>query len=209
MIRGKLTKIKIDKAKFKKKVAQGLKSDAVKDAAFREAQVALSRVKYATIQEFENHPVTQEISDGIDASNKSGTLGTVGGNLYSFIGFYDGGDPTRVVRNYLIDKIRVFKSSRFVKYQTTGYYNFRVNPPITKEVEAMTPLPYERGQSWVRGIERGISGLGFFLHGRFNKSRSGGGIQSDHEIRPAMFKTTRYMTSIIANFYTNIKKRRF
>ena len=209
MIRGKLTKIKIDKAKFKKQVAKGLKSEAVKDAAFRKAQIALSRVKAATIQEFESHPVTKELSEGQDAANTSGTLGNVGGNLYSFIGFYDGDDPTREIRSYLVDKIRLFKSSRFVKYQTSGYYNFRVNPPEAKQIEALTPLPFERGQSWVRGIERGISGLGFYLSGRFNKSRSGTGIQSEHSIRPAMFNTTRYMTSIVANFYTNIKKRRF
>ncbi len=161
MFRGKLTKIKIDKAKFKKQVAKGLTSQVVKDAAFRKAQIALSKVKAVTIQEFESHPVTKEISEGENATNKSGTLGGVTGNLYSFIGFYDGDDPTRQIRSYLVDKIRVFKSSRFVKYQTSGYYNFRVNAPSSKQIEELTPLPFERGQSWVRGIERGISGFGF------------------------------------------------
>lgn len=209
MIRGKLTKIKIDKAKFKKQVARGLKTKVVEDAAFMEAQKALRNVKINTVQEFENHPVTKEISNGPESANHSGTLGMVGGNLYSFIGFYDGDNPTTVIRNYLIDKIRLYRTSRFVKFQTSGYYNFRVNPPSTKEIEAMTPLPFERGQSWVRGIERGISGLGFYLHGRFNKSRSGGGIQSEYEIRPATFRTTRYMTTIVENFYKNIKNRNF
>jgi hypothetical protein len=209
MFRGRLTKIKIDKAKFKKQVANGLKSEAIKEAAFAKAQIALSKVKAVTIQEFESHPVTKEISEGGSAVNKSGTLGGVSGNLYSFIGFYDGDDPTRQIRSYLVDKIRLFKSSRFVKYQTSGYYNFRVNAPDPRQIEALTPLPFERGQSWVRGIERGISGLGFYLHGRFSGSRSGGGIQSEHPVRPAMFSTTRYMTAIVANFYTNIRKRRF
>lgn len=209
MIKSKILKVKIDKSKFKKQVSQGLKSGQVKNAAFIKAQEALNTVKYATIQEFENHPVTQEISEGPSASNKSGTLGSSGGNLYSYIGFYSGDDPTSVIRNYLIDKIRLFRTSRFIKYQTKGYYNFRVNPPDTKQIEAMTPLPFEKGQSWVRGIERGISGLGFYLHGRFNKSRSGGGIQSEYQVRSLMFNTARYMTTIVANFYTNIKKRRF
>jgi hypothetical protein len=208
MVKGRIIKVKLNKSQFRKTVADGLTSTEIKNAAYVQAVTMTESVKRRTIQEFENHPVTQEISAGPEASNKSGTLSS-GGNLYSFIGFNQGGDPTDVVRSYLNDKIKVFRQSRFVKSQMSGHYTFRVNPPMTKEIENLTPLPWESGRSWVRGIERGISGLGYFLYGRYSQSRSGTGIQSAHEIRPAIFRTKRYLTSIIANFYTNIRNKKF
>jgi len=207
-IRGKLTRIRIHRAQFKNAVAKGLSSSRVKEAAYQKAVQMVNSVKRRTIKEFDEHPVTKEISEGPSASNMSGTL-SGSGNLFTFIGFYEGDDPTRIVRSYLNDKIKVFRQSRFLKFQTSGYYNFRVNPPTTSEIENLTPLPWERGASWARGIERGISGLGYYLHGRFSDARSGGGIQSQYEVKPSIFRTKRYLTTIVTNFYTNIKKRRF
>ena len=207
-IRGKLTRVRIHKSQFRNAVAQGLNSARVKEAAYRRAVELVTNVKKEAIREFDEHPVTKEISEGPSAANMSGTLSN-GGNLFSYIGFYEGDDPTRIVRSYLNDKIKVFRQSRFLKFQTSGYYNFRVNQPIVSEIENLTPLPWERGVSWTRGIERGISGLGHYLHGRFSDSRSGAGIQSKYEVRPAIFRTKRYLTTIVTNFYKNIKNRRF
>ena len=51
-----------------------------------------SIIKRNLINEFESHPVTVEISGGVNAKNSSGTLGGKG-NLFRFIGFEAGSDP--------------------------------------------------------------------------------------------------------------------
>ncbi len=59
-----------------------------------------NKIKDEFIDEFMNHPITQEIQGGISATNISGTLGGIT-NLYSFIGFDEGTDPIRPIEELL------------------------------------------------------------------------------------------------------------
>jgi hypothetical protein len=56
---------------------------AIQPLAERNITLEFEKIKRQMIQEFLNHPVTREISKGVDSPNYSGTLSH--GNLYSFI----------------------------------------------------------------------------------------------------------------------------
>ena len=67
-------------------------------------------------------------------------------------------------------------------------------------------MPWEGGRSWVLGIERGISGFGYYLYKKFNEGRSKEGIQTKNKVRSSSFKKVRYMSEIINNFVKSINK---
>ena len=71
-------------------------SEVVRRSVEKQIQMAFNKIKTAMIREFLNHPVTEEIKNGPDSPNLSGTLNGYG-NLFSYIGFYDGDDPIKAV----------------------------------------------------------------------------------------------------------------
>ena len=75
-----------------------------------------------------------------------------------------------------------------------------------EEIKSATPLPFERGRSWVKGVEDGISGFGYYVYGMlFPSSRSGRGIQSKNKIRVAAYRPVKYMTELYTKFIKNLK----
>jgi len=152
------------------------------------------RIKEEMIQEFMNHPVTEEIMNGINAENTSGTLSNRTGNLFSFIGFDASDDPISQIINLL--------EQSNIKFLYNNRKNFivKITIPTAESIFAITPMPWAQGRSWAKGIESGISGLGFYLQ-KFNQGRSEGGIQVDKKISSGKFKNTPYISSLI-NKYT-------
>jgi len=174
----------------------------VKDAAFEIAQSKLSSARGNFLESFENHEVTKEIEAGESSSNSSGTLGGYG-NLFSFIGF-DGSDkPTEIVKN-LIRKIRLINKSYKKTVSNGVVISFSVNVPPVSSFESSTPIPWASGRSWLLGIERGISGLGYFVS-KLGLGRSGGGAQADNKIRSISYSPTRYFSSMYNDFIKKIK----
>ena len=151
-------------------------------------------------KEFNDHPVTKEIQAGPDTLNSSGTLGGIG-NLFSFIGFNRGSNPIKPVSD-LISKITLGKLS---KTSDDGVFTFTVNIPAKSEFEAVTKMPWEAGRSWLYDVERSISGLGQYLYGKYNKSRSGSGAQSEKSVRSTGFKPVPYFSSMLENFVKRLK----
>jgi hypothetical protein len=151
------------------------------------------------IKEFDNHPITIEIESGPRSSNMSGTL-SGSGNLFSFIGFDEGTDPIKGLRGLL-------KTSR-VEFLgvNAGTIDFKIYFPENEEIYALTPMPWAKGRSWVRGIERGMSGLGQYLYSNKNleTSRSGSAIQINSKIKGGTFKNTSYISGIRRNFYKQV-----
>ena len=129
------------------------------------------------------------------------------GNLFSFIGFFEGSRPTNIVRDYLESSSRVYRNSKFVNSVTSQSFNFRVELPSLDKIKRLTPLPWESGRSWVVGIERGISGIGSYMYGKFLESRSGSAIQSKSGGSFGLFKKTRYMSEIISEFRARVVGR--
>jgi len=173
----------------------------IKTAALEIAESKLSDSKKNFLQDFSSHEVTVEIEAGENSENSSGTLGGYG-NLFSFIGFPSGSKPTEVVKN-LINKIRLIRKS-YVKPERSGVLiKFNIFSPKKTEFEDSTPIPWATGRSWLSGIERGISGLGYFIS-RGGIGRSEGGEQADDKIRQASFRNTSYFSKMYSDFFKKL-----
>jgi hypothetical protein len=154
-------------------------------------------IKNQLIQEFLSHPVTKEIQAGPNSSNTSGTLGGEG-NLFSFIGFFDGTDPVGDILD-ILESMEI----RFLKNIKSGSL-FLTNFPEPKDIFAVTPMPWASGRSWAKGIESGISGLGYYLFIESPKSRSGEAVQVESKIKPGKFKNTKYISALLAKYKKQI-----
>lgn len=162
------------------------------------------------IKDFYNHVITKEIKGGSTASNSSGTLGGYG-NLFSFIGFERGDNPTAIIEQIFSQKISV--RVRAIK---SGRFRISIfNSPDAQEVYQSTPLPWAEGDgSWAEGMEKGISNLGSFLYrergirgsSKGSRSRSGNGIQISNTLRSSTFRTQPYISKLIKDFLKNATK---
>jgi hypothetical protein len=122
------------------------------------------------------------------------------GSLFGFIGFNQNDEPITVVREML-------KTSYIAFIRTKGaIVDFKVYYPSKDELFDATPLPYATGRSWLKGIETGLSGLGRYLNIESDASRSGGGIQSQSQVRGGRFKNTKYISEILNNFIIKVNK---
>tara|TARA_A100001015_G_scaffold288502_1_gene359414 strand:- start:774 stop:1367 length:594 start_codon:yes stop_codon:yes gene_type:complete len=158
-------------------------------------RAAFQKKKNRMISEFLNHPVTKEIDMGINAKNISGTLGGGSGNLFSFIGFDAGYDPIEPIEEVLLRA-----DFKLVKV-TRRTIEFSIFIPEPRDIFAVTPMPWASGRSWAKGIETGISGLGYYLLKPTDASRSGLGVQSPRKIRKkSRFKNTQYITAFIKKY---------
>jgi hypothetical protein len=183
---GKINKKLIQKEIFNNRAVKKMVRDIVQEEVEKE--------KALFQQDFESHPVTQELDGGEDASNISGTLGGYG-NLFSFLGFNQGANPTAPVK-FLIQRISLDSN-----IQATGNgFRVKVNVPSKDEFGAVSRLPFEGGRSWLLDIERGISGLGAYLYGRFASSRSGTGIQSKYKYSNKRFRNVKYFSGMYTKF---------
>lgn len=166
----------------------------VKAAVANRYQKELEKQKLLFLKEYESHPVTKELDGGEDASNVSGTLGGYG-NLFSFLGFSKADNPTAPVKN-LIRSIRLDKNVQ----SSNETFKVKINIPSKEEFAAATRMPWETGRSWLLDMERGISGLGAYLYGKFNASRSGTGIQNQKNYSGRTFRPVKYFSQIYNNF---------
>ena len=67
-------------------------------------------------------------------------------------------------------------------------------------------MPWATGRSWAKGIETGISGLGYYLLKNTDSSRSGLGIQSPRKVRKkSKFKNTQYISALIKKYEKEFK----
>lgn len=161
------------------------------------------KIKQEIINEFNNHPITREIEMGPTAPNISGTLGGVG-NLYSFIGFEAGTNPIFPIRD-LLQKSTYTINTGGVNTMSKAIFGI----PTAKMIFSMTPMPWATGRSWAKGIETGISGLGYYLYlkKQSNRSRSTTAIQTQNSVRSAVrFRNTKYISDLINKFEKELKK---
>ncbi len=208
---------KINYIEIRKKIS---KSQAVRDIITERAEEIVEEAKEEMIEEFLQHPITEELKEGSRASNVSNTLGGYG-NLFSFIGFNDGDDPTEVIEEILNKYTKLNK--RYISTSQTNKgieFKFRVEYPTFEELENATPYPDNwRDGSWIYGIEHGIFGLRYFLYDEENfdfyeQSRSTTGLEAKDPngklvaIRGAsQSRPSKYINAILRNFINNIKSR--
>jgi hypothetical protein len=151
-------------------------------------------IKKQMIAEFLSHPVTKEIMGGPSASNISSTLGGVS-NLFAFIGFDSDEDPLKPILD-ILNNLSIRETS-----VTKGMVvNYEVNLPTAEEIFDITPMPWASGRSWAKGIESGISGLGYLIKSSNATSRSGVAIQSRNKIRGGKYTPVPYISSFISKY---------
>jgi len=176
------------------------KSRAFKKKVKQMATKRFERAKKNLITGFDSHPVTREIEGGEGASNTSGTLSH--GNLFTFIGFHQEDNPVEIVRQAIREKTRLLSPK--TRVQTNKIVvSHTVTVPTLEDLSGATPMPWE-GKSWLRAIESGISGFGYYMHKRWEASRSGHGLQVNNRIRGGRYKPTKYYSELIRNFRKEI-----
>ena len=201
-------KIKLNKNKIAEALAKSPKMDAlITKKVHSMVNQYVQNSQAQMINEYENHAVTKEIESGPDASNISNTLGGVG-NLFSYIGFEEGSNPTEIVKKILEDSVEVVNRPEVSVKGKDLKINFPVSAPTIQEIESMTPMPFEGGRSWTRGVEKGISGFSNYIFRKFIKnSRSSTGIQSESQVRSGNFKPSPYLSLILKKFYSKINAK--
>jgi len=160
--------------------------------------------EYTTfLNEYQSHPVTQELyashlNPGI---NYGGALED--GNLYAFFGFA-GGDPAGELYNLLAENIRIGKQYRVNKQSKGIRYSYKVYAPTMQQIFNATPLSWT-SRSWVKAVEQGISGYNRYIRGNRPSSQSGGGVLAKHSnVRSGSYKNRQYLTSMYNKFMKNL-----
>jgi hypothetical protein len=178
---------------------------SVKDQALQQAQEEMSKIKQELLEDYNDHPVTKELEAGADSENISQTLNGVG-NLTTYIGFQEGTNPTEPVRDKL-KTVSLNPKGRVSNNDSNLSFEFDVIAPSIEEIESVGSLPFEQGNSWIKGIENGISGFGAYIYGRmFKNSRSGKGLQGRKTFRQGNFRPVSYMNEIMTKFYMKVKR---
>ena len=166
------------------------------------------------IKEFLAHPITKEILGGPGASNISGTLRSYG-NLFSFIGFYSGDRPTDEVREKLKGYLDVVGVQRKIRgNRGVSSYRYSLTFPTISSFDSVSQMPWESGNSWVRGVENGISGFSNYMYlnygeGRLERSRSGTAVQTKKNVNVGIFRPTKYITEILDNYRKRLAQSRY
>jgi len=181
-----------------------LRSRAFNTQASQRINQTLQRARKRMMEDFDQHPVNRELSQGPNGGNMTNTLGGYG-NLFSFIGFGEGSDPVGKVRNLLAQYPKI--SSRKTGRDKVIYM---ISIPDIKDFGQVAKMPWESGRSWVASVETGISGFSHYManvFGESSKSRSGKAIQAKSQIRAGFYKPMPYMSIIINKLIKNISAR--
>jgi hypothetical protein len=195
--------LKLNQASIKKKIDMAMaKSPAIKKLAYNKAYGIFYNAKRMMLKEFDRHPVTQEIEAGPRAVNISNTLDGYG-NLFSFIGFEAGENPTDKLRN-LLEVATQFRQTIYRQ----GVWYFKISLPDKGAIENVTQMPWEKGNSWAYGVETFISGLSNYMYKKWSGSRSGMGFQLPYENWEDIAFTSRpYISEILNNFRERVNNR--
>lgn len=172
----------------------------------RRLETQFKEAKQEMLEEFENHPVSQEIAAGPDLQN---SLFLPKGNLFAFFGFYDNEKPVDQVKDILNAETKiksVEKSAGKDKYTVI----LRAEVPTYQSLKERTELDIAGiNKSWLEAVETGLLGLPQFIFGLFhnNNSKSGTGLEVKNNVRTSNFNGIglNYMSKILRQFKDNIR----
>ena len=201
-------KIKLDVFKIKRETSKKLK---IAPAGLRsKANALFDKEKQRLLSDFDQHPVTMELQMGPEGENISGTLGSKG-NLFSFIGFNAGDNPTAIVRSFLSSITLDKKKPRIRQKGSRATFEYTIQGGDKETLFEITKdaAPW-MGKSWIKGVESGISGLGSYIYWKrnmgFPPSRSGSGVQSRTKFRSGSYRPTKYISTLLEKFKKRLKK---
>jgi hypothetical protein len=170
------------------------KSQKVKKKDYKKAfKERFDETKKEMIKEFISHPITIEILAGPSGANTSGTLSGKA-NLFSFIGFNVSERPIEPILD-ILEKISYTDNG-----ESRNGRKFNVSFPTSQDIFLSTPMPWSSGRSWSKGIESGISGIGYLLNKSTSSSRSGVAIQVKNKVRNLRFKNVPYISALLNKY---------
>ena len=189
--------------------------------AFDKALDRFGDLKEKMLEEFDEHPITQELIEGsndpLGAENISNTLHGRG-NLFTFIGFQRGTNPVEGVRE-ISDNFTTLRKAPDVSDTDTGIrFKFPISVPSRDELEDATPMPWGTAKSWFFRVEKGgIRGLNYYIYWKMidneEVSRSGAGTMAKTrdgkrlvKLRDLEFQPMPYFTPILKKFIEKAKK---
>ena len=198
-----------------------LSNGEIQDEIEKAVKKQFNEEKRNTLLEFDSHDVTQELAEP-EKGNISNTLGGYG-DLFGFIGFEAGSDPVLPVKLALESKIKFKSTNLSIIYPRNARGQFATGKR-TKNIKIIFQVPdlndfdkaakfegWNGGRNWVKGIERGISGVSYYADYPRGRSERGlqlrGQIKNSASDRPSGFKTRPYITEIIENFKKNFKNK--
>ena len=198
-----------------------LSNGEIQDEIEKAVKKQFNQEKQNTLLEFDSHDVTQELAEP-EKGNISNTLGGYG-DLFGFIGFEAGSDPVLPVKLALESKIKFKSTNLSIIYPRNARGQFATGKR-TKNIKIIFQVPdlndfdkaakfegWNGGRNWVKGIERGISGVSYYADYPRGRSERGlkirGQIKNSASDRPSGFKTRPYITEIIENFKKNFKNK--
>ncbi|MDB4587837.1 hypothetical protein N9098_01735, partial [bacterium] len=109
-----------------------------------------------------------------------------------FIGFNQGDSPITPILELLSQT-----NYRVTRFNKNGTAKLIIEIPSSRDIFAVTPLPWASGISWAERIEKGMSGLGMYLNTSSKNSRSGRGVQANNKIRTGKFSNTSYVSAFL------------
>ena len=162
------------------------------------------------------------LKDDISLGNISGTLGGYG-DLFGFIGFFEGSSPIEEVSEILFSKteLKSIKIQRIYNRDARGrftsgrsFVNVKVSFSVPDlddfdETSQRVVRDYS-GRNWIKGIEKGISGFNRYANYPRGESRRGvqlGGVIKNPSVsRPKLsnYKPRGYVTPLIKEFIKKI-----
>lgn len=185
------------------------------EAAETAARLDFNVKKGQFLQEFESHPVSQEINEGPRAL--SSFVSDTEGNLFSLLGFDKSQKPITALKNFLKQSI-ILRKTKFSKMDgDKAIFETQVEIPTNKDIDEFassdsnTSLKTWDSRSFVRMIENGVPGLPRYLFSlvkNLKNSRSGTAIQVKNNLRGGSVGRISYLSSLLSRFRRNITGER-
>lgn len=167
------------------------------------------------LDEFDRHPVTQEIENGPSAYSSDSEISSTGGNLFSLLGFFKEQRPITFLRQYLKRTIRLGNVRPGKSQGDHLLYETPVEMPTLGDIDNYTATDPETrlewdGRGFTQLIRNGITGLPRYLFSLvkdFSRipSRSGPAIQvKNSPIHQGSVGPIKYVDELLANLRARI-----
>lgn len=166
----------------------------------RRHQAIFNKYKNVFLQTVGSHPIAIELANH---TNPSAYLGGSSGSLFGFIGFPANYNPIEELLFFLENSIKFIPAKTI---SSAGITSFQYSIPSKEDFIASFPLFWERGRSWVYGIEEGIDGLGFFISNTYGRSQEGVQIKTQIPKKP-QFKETPFLTPLFKILEAQMRQR--
>ena len=166
------------------------------------ADLFFQGVKSQVINAIKESPVTQELENHTSPSQILNTQGS----LFGFLGLIEGQKPVDEILS-IVEQVMGYKlSRRLIK----GGLKITIKVPDKKDFRTDDLiLPWEGGYSVLDAVEKGLSGLGFYIAAKnIAYSRSGDGIQVKNKVRESEFRGMPWLSPIFKEVKDRAKQFR-